>query len=89
MTEYRRTWQITDIDWNQVFRSYEACFDCEIDGAVDIRKPWYDKNKDTLGRRLGACTVYFHDNSIFGIEKFRDEILSELGITLGYAEVTG
>lgn len=88
MTEYRRTWEITGVDWNTVFKAYEKAMDCVIDGAVDIRCKWYEENKDMIGKRHGACTVYFNgDSSIFGTSMFRDEILSDLGISLGYEEV--
>lgn len=89
MTEYRRTRQITDIDWNKVFSIYETIYNCSIDGAVDERGKFWQENRTTMGRRLGACTVYFYDHPIIGKEMYRDEILSQLGIELGYEEVTG
>lgn len=87
MTEYRRTSTITDIEWDRVFRAYEARFDVTIDPAVNQMERFYQDNWKTWDRRLGACTVYSNKGGIFGEEKFRDEILSELGIHLGYEEV--
>jgi hypothetical protein len=91
MTEYRRTWEITNIDWNKVFRAYEALFDCEIDPAVDERGEFYRTNYKTWDRRHRACTVYYHGVNDRGRieELFRDELLSRLGIYLGYEEVEG
>lgn len=88
MTEYRRTHTITDIDWRSVFGAYEDFYrykDTRIDGAVP--QGWFDEHRDEIGRRLGACWVYDSYNKL-GRPMFRDEILSGLGITLGYEEVT-
>lgn len=86
MKQFRRTLTITDIDWNAVFSAYEgkySSFNARIDGAIPQAE--FDENYDTIRRRLGACYVYDNDNK-FGRLTYRDEILSALGIYLGYEE---
>jgi hypothetical protein len=90
MTEYRRTRNITDIDWWTVFSAYEALRaddEARIDGAVE--QGWFDENRREIGRRLGACWVYDNKTGFMGRPMFRDQILAELGIYLGYEEVEG
>ena len=83
MRKFRRVNTITDIDWTKVFRAYEARYDCSIDGAVP--QAWWEENYDEIGRRGGACTIY--GENVWEHKVFRDEILADLGITLGWEEV--
>lgn len=84
--KWHRTLAITDIDWRRVFGAYEDFYryvDTRIDGAVE--QGWFDEHRDEIGRRLGACWVYDKNNK-FGKPMYRDEILMDLGITLGFEE---
>lgn len=84
MTTFRRTHTIEYIEWHLVFCAYEELYDARIDGAIP--QPLFDERSEEIGRRLGACYVYDAKHP-HGHMKFRDEILSLIGISLGYEEV--
>lgn len=88
MTRWKRTWEIESIDWRKIFSLYEQQYDCRIDGAIP--QDWFDEHVDMIVRRLGACMVYYskggYNNGAHSEVVYRDEILSALGIYLGFEE---
>ena len=89
MGQMYRTWMIHFLELRRVIEVYEAVHDEEharIDSAVP--QAWFDENIVDIRRRHGAVWLY-NNESPFGKPMFVDELLSDLGIMLGYKEAHG
>lgn len=88
--DYQISYKIVDINTATIIKLYEH----ETNSLVDYAVPqdWLNENRTEYDRRGGAFWVYAKHKdgvlrSTFGRPVYLDQVLSEIGIVVGFGEV--